>query len=206
MGEQQREITKMDLVLDGCVEGNPLPVSEFNRVRIMRVKICTIRKSGTRDYFWVHYPTTLRVVLKDGDYIHVTGDIRTCNKAGSKDVVGSYVYAKSIEILEEEPEVYSNRVTMSGVVLVGDIEVRKSYTEDNVDVAVYRVQAYRGFDRYSYFRVTTFGKEAIFLGNIKDSVTELDITCRLQSFRRSSDSDDYMCLTAYKVLAVGLDD
>lgn len=174
--------TEVSLILSGKVVTSPELVSKFGSTKILSVTVESKRLSGVVDQFFVHFPNTLGVVLNEGQYIEVTGDIRSLNENNSDRVIYPFVMANTIKILDEEPEAYKNEVEIVGAELIAFEGVRTSYTDEAKSLATYRICVTRKHARRGYFRVTTWGRDAVFLGNVYRSVTHLHLKCRLQSY------------------------
>ena len=190
-------LSKVTLVLNGKVVTQPELVSRHKGTKILSVDIENKRLSGDVDTFSIHFSNTLGVVVEEGMYIEVTGDIRTLNAKDSDRVIYQYVSASSIKVLDEEPEEYKNEVELRDVEMISFDGVRKSYSDDTKTLATYRIRVRRRHSRNSYFRVTTWGKDAVFLGNIKNSVKLVHLKCRLQSFHSQKNGRLRFCLVSF---------
>lgn len=178
--------------IDGKVVSQPKAITRFGNERIIEVTIESKRLSGVVDTFTVNFSSKLGVVLKNGDFIHIDGDIRTINSSKIPTfAVICIIYAKNISILDVEPDNYINDVILDNISLVDFKDVRKSYSNDKMDVADYKVSIHRGHNRFSYFKATSFGEDAIFMGNVHESIDMLSLKCRLCSSKSHSDSDKH---------------
>lgn len=192
-----RKDSIVSTLVDCKVETKPVLLTQFGSTRIFRVEVTCKRTSGAVDRFYVNFPSSLGVVLNDGDFITIEGDIRTLNKESSDFVYEGFIYAKSITFLDEEPESYRNITSIVDVELYKFIEVRKSYSNDKDVVADYQVRLSRGHSRYSYFKATSWGSDAVFIGNVHDSIEYMNIKCRLQSHVSKKSGRLYLCLAVY---------
>lgn len=202
---------KVDEILasiDGKVISSPKLITRFGNERIFEVLIENKRTSGIVDIFKVNYSSKAGVVIKEDMFIHIEGDIRTVGKPKqSTYVVGCIIYAKTIFILDSEPDTYVNNVVLNDVQLYKFKNVRKSYSDNNIDVADYIVSVHRGHNRFSYFKASSFGEGAIFIGNVHNSVENVSIKCRLCSNKRSlENSDKYIFYLAVYYLDVKFKD
>lgn len=175
------KISEVTLSINGKVVSSPELVARYKGTKILSVDIENKRRSGGVDTFQLHFSNTLGVVIDEGMYVEVKGDIRTINDKESERVIYPFIMAHSITILDGEPEEYHNDVEIVDAELVGFDGVRASYTDDNKQLATYRVCVRRKHGRNSYFRVTTWGRDAVFLGNVYKTVQYLHLKCRLQS-------------------------
>lgn len=194
-----QDICSVSTLLDCKVETSPIFIKRFGATSIFRIEVSLKRKSGVEDRFYVSYSSRLGVVVNKGDYISIEGDIRSLNKGDTSFVIEDYIFAKSITILDSEPEVYRNETCIKNAELFDFTDARKSYADDDMMVANYRIRLSRGHGRCSYFRVTSWGRDAVFLGNIHNSIRYMDITCRLQSYVSKRSNKLYLCLSAYKL-------
>lgn len=176
------KVSDVSLVLSGKVVSSPELVSRYGSTKVLCVDLESKRLSGAADTFSVHFPNSLGVVLQEGMYIEVRGDIRSINDKESDRVVYPFIMASDIKVLDDEPEEYKNEVEILNAELVSFDGVRASYTDSEKSLVTYRICVTRKHGRYSYFRVTTWGRDAIFLGNIHKSVKLLHLKCRLQSY------------------------
>lgn len=180
-------LSQVTLELSGLVKTNPKLISSYGSTKILCVEIENKRKSGKPDRFNVHFPNTIGVVLKEGMYIEIAGDIRSVNDKEEDLSVYQYVLATSIKVLDGEPSCYKNDVSIVNAELVNFDGVRGSYTDESKLLAVYRVRLNRKHERYSYFRVTTWGRDAVYFGNVHESAKYLHLKGRLQSYVSKSD-------------------
>lgn len=174
-------MSKVSLLINGKVVTKPELISRFGGTKILGVSIENTRLSGVVDRFVVHFPNTLGAVLYEGMYIEIKGDIRTVNTKDDERVVYPYIMAKEIKILPGEPEQYLNSVEIIDAELKDFEGVRPSYSDGGRTLATYHIKVCRGHNRNSYFRVTTWGRDAAFIGNLHDSFDYIHLKCRLQS-------------------------
>lgn len=193
------KICTVNTVVDCKVENSPILLTQFGNKRIFRVKASTKRTSGVLDYFYVNYSSELGVILHEGDFIFITGDIRTLNKPNSDFVIEGFIYAKSIEFLDKEPESYRNNTEIENAELYKFVDVRKSFTNDKIVVADYQLRLLRGHGRCSYFKATSWGNDAVFLGNIHEGIEYVNIKCRLQNYISKRTGRLYLCLAVYRL-------
>lgn len=182
MGNTSIKTAKVTLSLSGKVVTSPELVSRHGSTKILCVTLDCKRLSGAVDRFSIHYPNTLGVVITEGQYIGVNGDIRSVNAKGTDHVVYPFVMASAIRVLDSEPAEYKNEVEIVDAELLDFNGVRPSYDDNTKSVATYRIRVSRRHGRYSYFRVTTWGRDAIFLGNVYKSIKYIHLKCRLQSY------------------------
>lgn len=191
------KLAQVKLTLNGRVVSSPELVSRFKGTKVLSVNLENRRLSGGVDTFNVHFSNSLGVIIEEGMYIEVTGDIRTMNARDSDHVIYQFVMASDIKVLKEEPKVYKNDVEIVDAELMSFEGVRKSYSDDSKTLATYRICVRRKHGRCSYFRVTSWGRDSIFLGNIYRSVKYMHLKCRLQSFTSSSSGKLRFCLVSY---------
>lgn len=192
-----RKQCTVNTVLDCRVESQPSFLTNFGKTSIFSVKVSTKRNSGVVDYFFVNYSSDLGIILNKGDFISLEGDIRTLNKDKSDFVSICYIYAKSIKILDKEPEFYKNDTVILNAKLHKFIKARESYDESGKIVANYQVKLSRGHSRNSYIEATSWGSDAVLLGNVHDSIDYISLECRLQSHISKSSNKLYMWLAVY---------
>lgn len=176
------KLSKCSLTLNGKVVSDPKLVTKYGVTKILRVELENKRTSGAIDRFNVHFTNKLGVVLKEGMFIELTGDIRSVNDRESNRSVYPFVMAHNIRVLDEEPSEYKNECEIEGAELCEFDGVRKDFSGGDKLLATYRIRVTRKHGRYSYFRVTTWGKDAVFIGNIHNSVKFLHLKGRLQSY------------------------
>lgn len=194
-----RKDSVVNTLVDCKVDTKPVLLTQFGNTRIFRVEVTSKRTSGVVDRFFVNFSSALGVVLSVGDYITVEGDIRTLNRDSSDFVYEGFIYAKSITFLEGEPESYRNTTEIADAELYKFIEARKSYSNENEVIADYQVKLSRGHGRYSYFKATSWGSDAVFIGNMHDRVEYMNIKCRLQSHVSKKSGRLYLCLAVYHI-------
>lgn len=195
--EKAEKLAQVSLTLNGKVVSAPELVSRYKGTKILSVDIENKRLSGGVDTFNVHFANDLGVVIEEGMYIEVTGDIRTLNVNNSNRVIYQFVMAKTVKVLDGEPAEYRNEVEISDAEMTNFEGVRKSYSDPNKTLATYHICLRRKHGRSSYFRVTTWGRDSVFLGNIHKSVQYLHLKCRLQSFVSQSTGRNRFCLVSY---------
>jgi hypothetical protein len=183
--------------IDGRVTTKPKFVKHFGNVRIFRIEIESKRLSGVVDKFLVNYTSELSTIINEGDYISISGDIRTLNDKNTGYVIEGFIFAKSIKILSKEPEKYINDCVIKDAVIDKFDELRKSFDDTERDIATYRIKLNRGHGRFSYFKVTTWDNDAVTLGNVKDTITNINLRGRLQSYVSKHSGRLYLCLTTY---------
>lgn len=191
--------SEVSLSLDGKVIENPRRIADYGSSQIYRIKVEVPRTSGIIDEFFVNYSSDLNVNLKEGLYISIKGDIRSLNKKNSDFVIESYVNATEITILDEEPETYTNDVYIKFAELYEFVEFRNSYNDDSKKVAVIKLKLQRKHGRYSYFKVSSWNANAIYLNSVYKDTEFLDVKCRLQSYISKKSGNLYMHLVAYYV-------
>lgn len=194
---QEQKLTDVKLCVNGRVVSSPELISKFKGTKILSIDLENKRLSGGTDTFNVHFANTLGVVVEEGMYIEVTGDIRTMNAKDTDHVIYQFIMAKSVKILPGEPEEYKNDVEINGAKLISFDGVRSSYSDESKVLATYRIGVTRRHGRNSYFRVTTWGRDSVFIGNIYKSVKYLHLRCRLQSFHSKSSGRLRFCLVSY---------
>lgn len=186
----KHDISDVKASVDGKIVSSPELIKRFGGERIFEVKIECKRTSGVVDTFKLNYSSNLGVVLKKNMFIHIEGDIRTVNSTKESDlVVGCIIFAKSVKILDDEPELYCNEVFIDNAKIHEFISIRKSYNDDTIDVADYKISVHRGHGRYSYFKASSFDGDAIFIGNVHKSIKSLTIKCRLCGSKSRDKSD-----------------
>lgn len=192
-------ISNVNTSLSGRVITKPSLVTKYGNVKILCVTIESKRRSGKMDKFNIHYSNDLGVILTIGMYIELTGDIRTLNDKGSNKVVRPFVMAKTVKILPEEPEEYLNTTEIVDAELLEFGEIRSSYSDESKMLATYRIRVNRRHDRFGIFDVTTWGRDAIFLGNIHDQIKYMHLKGRLQSYFSKANDCLYFGYTTFFV-------
>lgn len=188
--------------IDGKVTTKPNLLGQYGTIRTFRVIIETKRISGKVDIFQLDYTSELGIVLKEGDFINVSGDIRTLNDKNTGFIIEGYIFANNITVLDKEPETYRNDCIITGGVFYNFIDVRKSYDGTDTDIADYTVCTKRKHGRTSYFRATSWKHDAIFIGNYKNDLNVIDVKCRLQSYEGKQGDKHFICLAVYRFTAV----
>ena len=191
-------LAKVELVLTGKVITSPELISRYGGKKVLCVKVENTRKSGVVDTFCVHFTNELGVVLNEGMYIEVKGDIRSVtDRDDVKDPM--FVMAKTISVLKEAPKENINEVYIEDAELVTFEGVRPSHTDATKMLANYRIRLARAHSRCGYFRVTTWERDAVFLGNVHKSVKYLSLKCRLQSYVSKASGNLCFVLVTYFV-------
>ena len=185
------------LSIDGKVTETPTLVSKYCSTFVFRTKISVRRSSGVCDEFFLNYSSNLGVVLKEGQFIHIDGDIRTLNDRNTDFVIEGFIFAKKIEVLDSEPVSYKNDVIIRNAELHKFIEFRKSHDKSNKHVADYQIKITRKHGRYSYFKVTSWNANAVLIGTYSSTAKYLNLKCRLQSFISKKSGRLYLCLVTY---------
>ena len=196
---KNEQIANCIVNIDGKVLTSPELLSRFGEVKIFRVEISNTRTSGKEDLFYLNYSSKSGVVLHKGDFINVKGDIRTVNDKTGKYIIDSYIYSDCIEILSEEPESYTNNVEIENAFLEEFVDFRKAYNDPTKDVSNYKISLYRGHNRISYFRVTSWCNDAITIANIKDSVEYFTLKGRLEGFTSKTSGKYILSIITYSL-------
>lgn len=192
-------LAEVSLLIDGEVSTEPKILCQYGDINVYRATITNKRDSGAADEFYINYSSTLGVTLNKGMFVSIVGDIRTLNKKDTDFVIEAYINASSITILDSEPEHYKNECTIKNASLSYFKEIRKSYSNSELDIAMYQIKVERKHGRFSYFVVNTWGSDAVFFAKVKDDVKSLDIMCRLQSFVSKKSNRLYMNLNTYRL-------
>lgn len=192
------KVSEVDLCIEAQVLSDPACITRYGKRHILEVLIGIKRQSGVIDELYLNYTDELKVILKKGDFISVTGDIRTINKQGTIKVLKGIVFASSITKLDTEPENYKNNVVIKSAYIESIDEVRKSFDDTNKDIAVYNVKVIRPHSRYSYFRSTSWGRDAVFIGNVMKPNMEVELKARLQTHKTAT-GKLFVCLAVYYI-------
>ena len=193
------DLAEVYVRVSGKVIDTPVEINRFGSEVILRTTIESVRKSGKSDKIYVNYSSNLGVKLHKDDFVLLTGDIRTVNKPKSDFVINGYIFASSVEILDEEPEDYDNFISINNAKISNIIECRKSYSNDKVDIATYRISLQRKQSRFSDFSVTPWGTDA---EAIRDNFSEGDKVCfwgRIQVYVSKATGKLYLCIVSSKV-------
>lgn len=173
-------VSDVKVLLDGKVVKTPAVVSRIGNKPIYRILVDVKRRSGVVDTIKVLFQG--EQTMKEGDFYHFEGDIRTLNAKKEDIVLDSYVYAKKLVKLNEEPSDYANEVHIRNANFYQFVDARKTFNGSNEDVAMYRIKLTRLHSRVSFFRVTSWGGVSKYIAKHRDSIDLVDIGARMQSY------------------------
>lgn len=175
------------VIVDAEVISEPVLQATYGVEHIYEVIVRTKRISGAYDEFYVSYSNGLGVELHKGDFIFVTGDLRSIRVKleGSGSITKVFVKASSIEVLDSEPEDYRNEVTLDGGELAKDVLLRKSFKDDNTDISTMIVKLDRGYSKSSYIPCSAWNNNARLVADLKRG-SKVNIIGRIQSHRTSN--------------------
>lgn len=165
------ELSNVTVEIDGKVVSSPRVISKRDRNYIFGVVIEVKRTSGVIDSLNLNYPSNIVVSLKEGDFVHAVGDIRT-NTSNT-----TYILASDVQILEKEPEDYTNNVEMSNVELASIGELRMF---GNKPVIAVEFDSLRKHGRHSIIGANIWGTDAVFISNTGKVGNKYSIKGRLQ--------------------------
>ena len=160
--------------LDGLVISKPIVKVSYGIENIYEVTVQYKRLSGKYDKFLVYYSDGLNLAIEEGQYIRVFGDLRsTIIKDDLVIFPKVYVMSKEIVILESEPEQYENKVEILEGEITRETKLRKSYNDDNVDIAEIGVKLVRHNNKTSKIMCTSWNNNARLVSkyHIKDKIT-----------------------------------
>lgn len=176
------------VIVDAEVISEPVLQATYGVEHIYEVIVRSKRISGAYDEFYVSYSNGLGVELHKGDFIFVTGDLRSIRVKleDSGSITKVFVKASSIEVLDSEPEDYRNEVTLDGGELAKDVLLRKSFKDDSIDISTMVVKLSRGYSKSSYIPCSAWNNNARLVADLKRG-SKVNIIGRIQSHRTSND-------------------
>jgi hypothetical protein len=189
----------VDTKIDCKVESKPYVLAKLKKGCIFRVTVSHKRNASFTDTFYLDYPSKLQAYIKEGDFIHVTGDIRTFNKKNTDKVLESSIFAKTIDKLDCEPEVYENETIITNAELRKFIGVRPSYTNLDLIVAEYQLRLDRGYGRISYFDAESWNNTATYISRKHEAMHYINIRGKLKSSISKTSNRLYMSLTVNRI-------
>ncbi len=177
--------SSVNVKLDCVVVGEPHVQSKYGIETIYEVTVSYKRASGSTDDFCLSYSSGLGVSLHDGDYLSVEGSFRSVKYHGkgeekSRIITKLYILASSITVLDGEPYEYENEVTLRGGRLLRQPVIRKSYNNDNKDIADLVLVVERGFGKQDFIPCAAWNNNARLVCNLKKD-TYINIDGRLRS-------------------------
>lgn len=169
--------------LDCKVETEPTQQASYGLDKIYEFVGSCKRESGKVDKFKIQFSSgTFSDELKVGDFIHISGELRTIkvfSKEDNKKFTRVYIHATSLKIISE-PKVYVNSIVIKGYPLAKDATPRKAYSDDSIDVTELVIQVPRSRNKISYIPCTTWNNLARLSANLEKGDI-ISINGRLQS-------------------------
>ena len=162
--------------LTGRVIAEPKVLTEYGIEKIFETQVEYKRTSGKSDIFVVNYSSGLGIDLKENDIINIKGTVRTTKY---ENITKIYIKMDKAELLDAEPDVYINEVSLKGVI-AREPRIRKSYKDDETDIADLTVKVARNQTKVSYIPVVAWNNNARLAVNLKKD-DEVAIKGRLQS-------------------------
>ena len=172
-----------NVVLDiKVISESPVQIKDFGMEKIYEITGEYVRTSGKTDKFIINYSDGLTTQPKFGDFITINGTLRNIivNEESGVHYTKVYVLARNITILDSEPDIYQNEITLDNVELLNTPSVRKSYTDGITDISDIRIRVQRNPEKFNVFKCTSWNNNARLISN-QDKGAILDIIGRIQS-------------------------
>lgn len=167
------------------------------------------RQSGTEDHLQVMISERLTDLneLKEGEFIELSGNIRTFNKhEGERNHLMIYVFAKDITVhseVTEQPSKYANDLKVRGFICKAP---NRRDTPLGREICDLLVAVNRNFGKADYLPVIVWGRNARFASNLSVG-TAIEVTGRLQSreYVKKYSETESQFKTAYELSAARID-
>ena len=172
-----------NLTLDvKIISEEAIQIKDFGMEKIFEITGEYLRTSGKTDKFIIDYSDGLMITPKKDDFIRISGSLRNIMVSTEEGITYPkvYVLAKSITLLDEEPEIYLNEIKFNNVTLINTPEVRKSFTDGVTDITDIKIRVQRNQEKFNIFKCTSWNNNARLISN-QDKGAILDIIGRIQS-------------------------
>lgn len=152
-------LTESNVSIDLQVVGKPSVLCKFGHRRILKVATQFKRVSGMTDEILLNFADTLGIILKDGMFIHVEGELRS-----NEDGRAVFISAREINILEEEPEKYDNTVEVKFAELVS-VSPLIPYQDSSASLIRCKFEFLRKHSRKATISAVVWDNDAVFMAN-----------------------------------------
>lgn len=177
----RQQVSSVLVSFDAELITDPVVAFSTESQTIYEVVVQNKRRSGVADTFNLNYSGDFD--LKKGDFIYITGDLRVMFKQdGETSYKYDYIYAKTIQLLAEEPDDYINKIQVNNCYIKELIESRKSYQNNDVDVTTCSVTLVRQGNKVGIFNLNSWGRDALYLAEIAKPNAKINFEGRLQSY------------------------
>lgn len=171
--------------LDCMVVEEPHVQSEYGIETIYEVLVRYKRTSGVCDDFTLSYSSGFGVDLHEGDFVSVKGSFRSVRyhcrgNEKSKVIMLLYILASELTVLDEEPDEYRNEVVIEDAEVAKKPMLRKSYNNDNSDIADMTLIVDRGFNKVDYIPCAGWNNNARLVSKL-DAGEHIGVIGRLRS-------------------------
>lgn len=165
-------------------------VAEYGSEKIYSMTCVSPRISGVEDKVIVNYSSELSDELKEG-FVEITGTIRRKSST-------TYIFAQSIEVLSEEPSVYTNEIHIIGEVAKPP-RFRKT-TKSELSITDVCVKVMRNSVKYDIIMCLAWNKYAHIAKDLKvgDKV-ELNGRVQSRTFENGDTITEVSCMNIEKV-------
>lgn len=201
-----------EVTLGGFIKEDLKFVTEFHGTKLYETVIGVLRLSGKEDDIPVFISDKMDFFedLKVGAIVTLEGSLRT-SKYSNDGVSKVKVYVQATKILGCSEDIfddcYLNEITLEGILTKEPI-LRKSKSNNNIDLAEVVLRAHRGYGRFIHAQCIVWGSDAKSVANLKAN-DRLRIVGRLQSryFTRHRKDNSNMLENAinYEVSALRID-
>ena len=161
--------------ITGRVITEPKELISYGIETIYEAVIEYKRTSGNCDKFVVNYSSGLGIEIKNGTLLDISGSVRTTKY---ENITKIYIKIDKAEVLEQEPPIYNNEVILKGVI-AKEPKIRKSYKDNDTDIADLTVKVVRNQTKLSFIPVVVWNSNARLAVTLKKD-DEIAIKGRLQ--------------------------
>lgn len=148
-----------NIVITGKIITEPKVLVEYGLETIYEATVSYKRTSGKEDKFIINYSSGLSEMMNTdvvGKICNIRGELRTTKY---ENITKIYIKVREVEFLDVEPEVYENNVRIQGI-LVREPRRRKSFADNETDIADLTIKVERGQSKASYIPVIAWNNNA----------------------------------------------
>lgn len=164
-----------EVVLDGLVLTEPKVVKTYGIEIIYAVDIEFQSTKTKKGVININYSNSLGLDLKKDEMIHIKGDLRSMRiddeelivKLEKTDAEGHfirpvkvYVLVRELEKLDTVPKKFTNSINFENLLLITKPTMRKSYSDNTVDITSFKVRSERKENKYSVLFCTAWNSLA----------------------------------------------
>lgn len=155
------------ITVSGVVLTKPVVAKAYGLEEIYK---CMVQIKGTKTKacdICVMFKKSSKFDIQEGSYVILTGSLRTTYKDNSQKEL-TYLFATACKPVYDTDFEFINDVTETNVKLVGKIDLRKSNSDSNVQIAGFKVKVQSSDSRMYIVKCYVKGDLAVLVQDLKD--------------------------------------